>query len=186
MRILLKALGIKFEGSLESGQSFAIAGLLDNELTESFSKVPGIGSIPVLGNLFKTRNTSRTNTELLIIITPQIVRPIPADQPVPQLKMKEPFMPKNTEMPLMQPGMDKTGPVPVNPPTPTVPLETITQAQKQGQQAPSTPQPFTIIPLSPGQPNVNPGVAPPSMTGGGSGGGQTTTPPGGGGGGGGR
>ncbi|HUA63975.1 MAG TPA: pilus assembly protein N-terminal domain-containing protein [Verrucomicrobiae bacterium] len=176
---------VQTEVELESGQSFAIAGLLDNELTESFSKVPGIGSIPVLGNLFKTRNTTRTNTELLIIITPQLVRPIPADQPLPQLKMKEPFMPKNTEIPLMQPGPDKTGPVPVNPPSPTVPLETITQTQKQGQQAPSTPQPFTIIPLSPGQPNVNTGVTPPPMTGGG-GGGQTTTPPGGGGGGGGR
>ena len=71
---------VQTEVEFESGQSFVIAGLLDNQTTESFSKVPGLGDIPLLGKLFQSKSLSRNHTELLVIITPEIVRPIPADR----------------------------------------------------------------------------------------------------------
>jgi pilus assembly protein CpaC len=71
---------IQTEVELESCQSFVIAGLLNNQVQETLSKVPGIGDIPVLGNLFKTRQLTKNNSELLVIITPELVRLIPADQ----------------------------------------------------------------------------------------------------------
>ena len=73
------------EVELESGQSFVIAGLLDNQATESLSKVPGIGSIPVLGKLFQSKAITRNNSELMVMITPEIVRPIPAGQKLPDM-----------------------------------------------------------------------------------------------------
>jgi len=60
---------------LKDGQSFGIAGLMDNRTTVQMSKIPGIGDIPILGNLFKSRSTNRSNTELLVIVTPVIVDP---------------------------------------------------------------------------------------------------------------
>ena len=60
---------------LASGQAFAIAGLLQNNFTKDLSKVPGIGDIPVLGKLFTSENFRRDETELVIIVTPYVVRP---------------------------------------------------------------------------------------------------------------
>jgi pilus assembly protein CpaC len=61
---------------LASGQSFAIAGLLDNRTMNSMSKVPGIGNLPVLGPLFQSSEIKRNENELMIIVTPYIVEPI--------------------------------------------------------------------------------------------------------------
>jgi pilus assembly protein CpaC len=145
---------------LESGQSFVIAGLLDNRMTETLSKIPGLSAIPLLGKLFQSRAQQRNNTELLVIVTPEIVRPLPADQPVPTLNMPQGFMKSNSNISMSQPGMDKTGPVPVKPPHDTMPLEQLVQQQKQGQAAPppTVPQ-FVIMPTAPVQP-VNPGLTP--------------------------
>ncbi len=60
---------------LELGQSFAIAGLLDQRITESLQKIPGLASIPLLGNLFQSRTRSRAGSELLIVVTPEVVGP---------------------------------------------------------------------------------------------------------------
>jgi len=117
---------------LEPGQSFVIAGLLDNETTRTLSKIPGLGDIPLLGKLFQNRLITKSNTELLVIVTPELVRPIPANQKAPELKYTDPFMITNSGFPMMQPGMDKTGPVPVHPPSPTMPFEQlILEQQKQ-------------------------------------------------------
>ena len=70
------------EVELESGQSFVIAGLMDNRMTETISKIPGLASIPLLGKLFTSKAISRNNSELLVIVTPEVVRPIPAGQPL--------------------------------------------------------------------------------------------------------
>ncbi len=139
------------EIELETGQSFVIAGLIDNQVTESFSKIPGIGDIPVLGKLFQSKLVTRNTGELLVIVTPEIVRPIPANQPVPELNYPMPFMPPNTAGPVRQPGMDKTGPVPVNPPSKTIPLEQLLQQQKQGQPdvTPNAPQTNPAPPAPP-------------------------------------
>jgi len=68
------------EVELMDGQSFAIAGLIDNRLTEIASKIPGLGDIPILGNLFKSRSANKTKTELLVLVTPTVVKPLPAGQ----------------------------------------------------------------------------------------------------------
>lgn len=67
---------------LASGQSFAIAGLISQSTSENLSKTPGIGDIPILGALFKSEQFRREETELIIIVTPYLVRPI-SDQKIP-------------------------------------------------------------------------------------------------------
>ena len=62
------------EVELQNGQTFAIAGLLNNTLTNTMSKIPGIGDIPVLGLLFRSRAHQKNQTELVVMITPYIVR----------------------------------------------------------------------------------------------------------------
>ena len=70
------------EMNLKDGQSFAIAGLLDNRVTEQFQKIPGIGDIPILGKLFQSRALTKSDNELLVLVTPHIVQPLaPTDVP---------------------------------------------------------------------------------------------------------
>ena len=161
------------ELELESGQSFVIAGLLDKQTTESFSKIPGISSIPILGNLFKSKTVSRNNSELMILITPELVRPIPAQQAVPELSFPRPFLPDNTVPRAVHPGMDKTGPVPVHPPSPTLPVEQLT-LPKAGQAAPAANMPAQTPPGPGGQPPAGPDGQTPAGPGG-----QTAPGPGG-------
>jgi pilus assembly protein CpaC len=71
---------VESEMDLADGQSFAIAGLMDNRVTEQLSKIPGIGDIPVLGKLFQSRNRTKSNDELLVVVTPRIVKPLSSDQ----------------------------------------------------------------------------------------------------------
>jgi len=70
---------------LRDGQSFGIAGLLDQRTTAQFSKVPGIGDIPILGQLFRSRSINRTNSELVVIVTPTIVDPAATQTAAPEL-----------------------------------------------------------------------------------------------------
>jgi pilus assembly protein CpaC len=64
---------------LRDGQSFALAGLLDNSETQSLSKVPGLGDIPILGNLFKSKQFQKNESELMFIVTAQMVKPVNRD-----------------------------------------------------------------------------------------------------------
>ena len=76
----------KMETNIElgEGQSFVIAGLIDNRLTETISRIPGLSSLPILGNLFKTKETDRKNTELVVMVTPEMTMPLaPGDKPMP-------------------------------------------------------------------------------------------------------
>ena len=68
----------KMETNIElgEGQSFVIAGLIDQRLTETVTKIPGLASIPILGNLFKTKETDRNNTELIVMVTPEVTVPL--------------------------------------------------------------------------------------------------------------
>ncbi len=66
---------------LGSGQSFAIAGLLLDDTQQITSKVPGLGDIPILGELFTSDRYQRKESELVIIVTPYLVRPV--SQPIP-------------------------------------------------------------------------------------------------------
>ncbi|HZI18781.1 MAG TPA: type II and III secretion system protein family protein [Pyrinomonadaceae bacterium] len=92
--------GVKFEGflipalktrraktgvELRDGQSFALAGLIDNNEIQSFSKVPGIGDIPLIGNLFKSKSFQKQETELMFIVTAHMVKPVNRDD-LPQTR----------------------------------------------------------------------------------------------------
>ncbi|HSU19309.1 MAG TPA: type II and III secretion system protein family protein [Acidobacteriaceae bacterium] len=68
---------------LRDGQSFGIAGLLDSNTTVQMSKIPGIGDIPILGQLFRSHNRNLNNSELLVVVTPTIVDPLNTQTPAP-------------------------------------------------------------------------------------------------------
>ena len=83
------------EVELKDGQSFGISGILDHRTTDTLSKIPGIGDIPVLGQLFRSKNLNRSTMELVVIVTPRIVDtlhdaqlppPTAPAQPVPPLQ----------------------------------------------------------------------------------------------------
>jgi pilus assembly protein CpaC len=150
---------VQTEVELESGQSFVIAGLLDNQTSESLSKVPGIGSIPVLGKLFQSKQVNKNNSELLVIITPEVVRPIPAGQPLPDLKYPTPFISDGSGMSMSQPGLDKTGQVPVKPVLDSIPVEELMPRQGQAVAPPPVYQ-MIPVPQTPPPANPNPGIAP--------------------------
>lgn len=95
---------VESEMQLSDGQSFAIAGLVDNRVTEQLSKIPGIGDMPVLGKLFRSRSLNKSTNELLIVVTPRIVQPVAADKaphgpefPVPFLEPVSPAPAKSAQ-----------------------------------------------------------------------------------------
>ena len=80
------------ELELRSGQTFAIAGLLNNTATQSLSKIPGIGDIPILGLLFRSKAAQKNQTELVVMITPEI---LPQNSPgvTPDFpRLQEPYL----------------------------------------------------------------------------------------------
>lgn len=85
---------------LKDGQSFGIAGLLDTNTTIQLSKIPGIGDIPILGELFRSHNKNLAHSELLVVVTPTIVDPLNTQTPVPAL-------PKQVVPNLDSPGFDQ-------------------------------------------------------------------------------
>lgn len=164
---------VETEIELSSGQSFAIGGLLDRRLTETLDKIPGLANIPLLGKLFQSKVQNKTNNELLVIVTPELVRPIPAGQPRPQLPYPGPLM--GPEPTVATPGMNVTGPVPVTSAQPSIPMENLLQSikaqesidLKQRQVLGVGPQPLpwpaTAQPApAPAQQPVAPAPAPPA------------------------
>lgn len=80
------------EIELADGQSFVIAGLIDNRVSEIYSRIPGIGDIPVLGYLFRSRNLQKSKTELMVMVTPKLVKPFNPDQVPPLPEGPKPFL----------------------------------------------------------------------------------------------
>jgi len=68
---------------LREGQTLAIAGLIDNTLMENVQKVPVLGDIPILGSLFRSKQMQQNRTELLVLVTPQLVLPEDEQPPLP-------------------------------------------------------------------------------------------------------
>jgi len=68
---------------LADGQTFAIAGLVDNSMTKAVTKIPILGDIPILGYLFRSEEFRRNRTELLVLVTPHLVGPLDEAPPVP-------------------------------------------------------------------------------------------------------
>ena len=85
------------EVELKDGQSFGIAGLLDRRTTIQMSKIPGIGDIPILGELFKSKSVNLQNTELLVLVTPVIVDPVGGQTVTPEPEVTMPTKTLNLE-----------------------------------------------------------------------------------------
>lgn len=121
---------VRTEVELQDGQSFAIGGLLDNRETQTLSKIPFIGDVPVLGKFFQSIDKRKNNTELIVIVTPEVVAPIPSGAPLPQIKFPETFLPSASGIPMTTPnngGGQK-------PPSPTtIPVEKLIESMKPEQ-----------------------------------------------------
>jgi pilus assembly protein CpaC len=81
------------EFELQDGQSFVIAGLMDNRVTDLYNKIPGLGDIPILGNFFKSKSAQKSNSELMVLCTARRVSPS-NQAPAPPVNPK-PFMDKD-------------------------------------------------------------------------------------------
>jgi pilus assembly protein CpaC len=93
------------EFEVQDGQSFVIAGLMDNRVTDQYSKVPGLGDIPVLGNLFRSKSAQKSATELVVLCT---VHRIAASGEVPATpKYPKPFLDKGKFDGASSPGAAK-------------------------------------------------------------------------------
>ncbi len=88
------------EVELKDGQSFGIAGLIDRRVQAQMSKIPGLGDIPIIGRLFRSRSTNRSKTELMVLVTPHIVDP--ATTGAVEVAVPEPPIPH-----LDEPGFDR-------------------------------------------------------------------------------
>lgn len=120
---------VKTEVELGEGQSFAIGGLLDNRETESFQKIPFLGNIPILGKFFQSISKNKTNTELIVIVTPEIVAPIPVGAPLPRPKYPADFLPSNSGIPMNTPDAKPSGFTPTPSPV-TMPVEKLIESMK--------------------------------------------------------
>ena len=82
------------EFELQDGQSFVIAGLMDNRVTDIYNKIPGLGDIPILGNFFKSKSVQKSNSELMVLctvhrISPSTETPAAPKNPLPFMDEKK-------------------------------------------------------------------------------------------------
>jgi pilus assembly protein CpaC len=75
---------------LNDGQSFMIAGLVSNNVAETVNRFPGLGELPILGALFRSSEFQNDKTELMFVITPRLVKPLPPDYALPTDSYVEP------------------------------------------------------------------------------------------------
>ncbi len=120
---------MKTEVELSDGQSFVIGGLLDNRDTEAYNKVPFLGDIPIIGKFFQSMSKNRTNTELIVMATLEIVAPIQAGDPLPALKFPAKFLPPNSGVPMNNPDA-KTAANTLAPAPPTISVEKLIDTMK--------------------------------------------------------
>jgi pilus assembly protein CpaC len=118
------------ELELANGQTFAIAGLMNNTMVQSLRKIPGLGDIPILGYLFRSKGAEKNQTELVVMITPEIL-PNNSRGVTPNLpRMPERFMDRLPEK--------KTQPMPPPPFTPQASAAPAAPATVAGAPAPAT------------------------------------------------
>jgi pilus assembly protein CpaC len=79
---------------LRDGQTFAMAGLLNNLSQDDLQEIPGLARLPIIGHLFKTKSERAEQTELLVLITPQLVRPLNPDEVPPLPTLEQRFLPR--------------------------------------------------------------------------------------------
>lgn len=122
---------VQTEVELASGQSFVIAGLLDNRLSETISKIPGLGDIPLLGKIFQSQTRTRNHSQLLVLVTPELVVPIPAGGSVPEVAMPQALPPGTVPR--------TPGGAPPLVPLETVPVEKLNGGREAARSAPDGP-----------------------------------------------
>ncbi|MBV8905187.1 MAG: type II and III secretion system protein, partial [Acidobacteriia bacterium] len=157
---------VQTEVELENKQSFIIAGLLDNQITEQLNKIPGLSNIPILGKLFQSKSLQKSDTELLIVVTPELVRPLAAGSAVPDLKTPLPWGKDMPEKTPRTPGEDVTGP-----PAPIQRIDTLPIEQLKSLPLPQSTGPGTSdsnngsqLPAATPAPSVPPSAQPSSGT----------------------
>jgi pilus assembly protein CpaC len=84
---------IETDIELAEGQSFVIAGLMDDRVIENLSHLPGLSRIPVLGVLFRSRSQTKAKTELVVVVTPEVATPVAAGRTWDEPMMPSPFLP---------------------------------------------------------------------------------------------
>ena len=94
---------------LYSGQAFAISGLLREDNTRNLRKVPGIADIPILGSLFRSKSFNKGETELLIVVSPQVVEPVNPEE-IAELKKSPPQYNDLNQFPPLKPDFKKQYP----------------------------------------------------------------------------
>jgi pilus assembly protein CpaC len=92
------------ELELRSGQTFAIAGLLNNSMTSTMTKIPGIGDIPILGYLFRSKAAQKNRTELVVMITPVLLQEGSSGVTRELPRMKEPYLSPLNDKESIAPG----------------------------------------------------------------------------------
>jgi pilus assembly protein CpaC len=83
---------------LRDGQTFAIAGLLNNSSQSDTAAVPILSQLPIIGNLFKSKADRQERTELLVLITPRLVRPLDPDEVPPLPTLPGRFLPPGDDI----------------------------------------------------------------------------------------
>jgi pilus assembly protein CpaC len=166
------------EVELRSDQSFAISGLLDQRTTDILDKTPGASSIPILGALFKSKNSTHSTTELVVVVTPTLVDPlnestdpVQPDLPVQRLQtdkfdkgLGKNLTPQPAAPPINSPGA-MGSPIPVASPSPaavttppaaeTTPVPALSAPIAESIQVPASS--VTITPPAAGMPqNIPP------------------------------
>jgi pilus assembly protein CpaC len=139
---------VQTEIELNEGQSFAIGGLLDNRDTETFNRIPGLGDIPFFGKLFRSRQINKSNTELIVMVTPELVRPMPRGEATPDLNRPGKFLPPNTSStPPQTPGPEVTGTAPLSSAREPIPVEDLLKSMENPEApTPAVPQ-FQYLPV---------------------------------------
>ncbi len=120
---------VNTEVELKDGESFMIGGLLDKSITDTFQKIPFLGDIPIIGKFFQSESKTKNDTDLIVIVTPEIIAPYPAGSPLPDLKWPDKFMPPNSNIAMHQPD-EKTAENTLPPPPPTLPIEKLLESMK--------------------------------------------------------
>jgi pilus assembly protein CpaC len=77
---------------LSEGQSFVVAGLVNNQEQEIFTKIPILGSLPIIGYLFKTKDETKKRTDLVVLVTPEVTQPLGPNDPRPSVYMPRDFL----------------------------------------------------------------------------------------------
>ncbi len=100
---------------LHDGESFAIAGMINNQVIETLDKIPGLGSLPILGKLFQSRSTQKSTDELLVVITPHFVKPLSPEERAKLPEMPSAFLPTVPQENAKKKGKKNTTPPPAPP-----------------------------------------------------------------------